>query len=190
MIDLVSNNYFVGTLDTECYGVLLDMLTSIFSMLKSNSTTAKTSWAGVLGFILLISSSSLALAGDKSETYKLRINTKSSNSTDTWSLAGVEANEEWAVIKVKDGKEFKIYHSTLLANKTWGTRQWFDHPVTAMRVCQTDGFEKKDCQVIESDTMTMPKGMSIHNLSIDFKYSESGQSFTKNVTVAKDAKPE
>jgi hypothetical protein len=180
----------MGTLNIECYGVLLDMLTSIFSMSNLNLNTVKPTCASILGCIFLLSSSALALAGDKPDTYKLRINSKSSASTDTWSLSGVEANEEWAVIKVKDGKEFKIYHSTLLANKTWGTRQWFDHPVTAMKVCQTDGFEKKDCQVVESDTMVMPKGMSIHNLSIDFKYSESGQSFTKNVTVAKDAKPE
>jgi hypothetical protein len=94
------------------------------------------------------------------------------------------------VIKVKGNKEFKIYHTTYLENKTWGTRQWFDHPVTDMRICMTDGFEKKDCKVVNSDTANIPEGMSLHNLSIDFKYSESGRSFTKNVTVAKDAKPE
>jgi hypothetical protein len=168
----------------------MDMLTSIyFHMIKSTRKTVRVSLIGILGFGILLSNFSIAFAGEKSDTYKLRIDTKSSVSTDTWSLSGFEANEEWAVIKVK-GREFKIYHSTLLVNKTWGSRQWFDHPVTAMKVCLTDGFEKKDCQVIESDTMTMPKGISIHNLSIDFKYSESGRSFTKNITVAKDAKPE
>jgi hypothetical protein len=175
---------------TICYDVLIDMFTSNSPMIKSNKKTVKVAWAGILSSILMLSSSSIAVAGEKSDTYKLRIDSKSSASTDTWSLSGSEANEEWAVIRVKDGREFKIYHSTLLVNKTWGTRQWFDHPVTAMKVCLTDGFEKKDCQVVESDTMKMPKGMSIHNLSIDFKYSESGRSFTKNVTVAKDAKPE
>jgi hypothetical protein len=163
------------------------MLTSIFN---SNKKIAKVFWASILGSIFLISNYSIALAGEKQDTYKLRLNTRSSASTDTWSLNGAEANEEWAVIKVKNNKEFKIYHATLLVNKLWGTRQWFDHPVTAMRICLTDGFEKKNCQVVDSDTATIPQGMTINNLSIDFKYSESGQSFTKNITVAKDAKPE
>jgi hypothetical protein len=167
------------------------MLNSFFSMLIPNKRTTQISWIGIYSFIFLLSSYSTTLATEKQEVYKLRLNVNSSiGSADGWNLNGKEANEEWVVIKVKGNKEFKIYHTTYLENKTWGTRQWFDHPVTDMRICMTDGFEKKDCKVVNSDTANIPEGMSLHNLSIDFKYSESGRSFTKNVTVAKDAKPE
>jgi hypothetical protein len=164
------------------------MLTSIFSMVNPNK---KTAWASIFSFIFVIANYSTTLATEKQEVYKLRLNVKSSiGSADRWNLNGSEANEEWVVITVKANKEFKIYHTTYLENKTWGTRQWFDHPVTDMKICLTDGFDKKDCKVVNSDTATIPEGMSLHNLSIDFKYSESGQSFTKSIMVAKDAKPQ
>ena len=165
------------------------MLTSPVSMLTPNRQTTKLSWVSIFTCIFLLANCSTTFATEKQEVYKLRLNVKSSiGSADRWNLNGAEANEEWVVITVKENKEFKIYHTTYLENKTWGTRQWFDHPVTDMKICLTDGFDKKDCKVVNSDTATIPEGMKIHNLSIDFKYSESGQSFTKSIMVAKDAK--
>lgn len=167
------------------------MLALIFSILNPNKRVAKFSLIGIFSSILILSNYPTSLASGKEEVYKIRLNVQASiGSADTWSLNGAEANEEWVVIKVKNSKEFKIYHTTYVENKTWGSRQWFDHPVTAMRICLTDGFEKKDCKVIDSDTSIIPEGMSLHNLSIDFKYSESGRSFTKNIVIAKDAKPQ
>jgi hypothetical protein len=166
------------------------MLTSILAMLHPNQKIAKLA-ISISSLIFLFANYSTAVAGEKEDVYKLRLNVQASiGSADGWNLNGAEANEEWVVIKVKDNKEFNIYHATYLENKTWGTRRWFDHPVTAMRICLTDGFEKKDCKVVNSDTTTIPEGMTIHDLSIDFKYSESGRSFTKNITIAKDAKPQ
>jgi hypothetical protein len=160
-------------------------------MLTLNKNLSKFSWVCGSSLVFFLAICSTAFAGEGRETYKIRLGVNASiGSADMWNLNGKEANEEWVVITVKDKKEFKIYHTTYLENKTWGTRQWFDHPVTDMRICLSDGFEKKDCKVINSDTAHMSEGMSLHNLSIDFKYSESGRSFTKNITVAKDAKPE
>lgn len=167
------------------------MLTSFFPMLKSNQKTAKIALIGVFSSIFLLVSHASSLAEQNQKTYKLRLNVQSSiGSADGWNLNGAEANEEWVVISLKNSKEFKIYHTTYVENKTWGTRRWFDHPVTGMRICLSDGFEKKDCKIVESDTTIIPEGKYLHDLSIDFKYSESGRSFTKNITIAKDAKPE
>lgn len=167
------------------------MLKLIFSTLVSNRTVGKIYGASLVSFIFLISNYSIALATDKEKVYKVRLNTNPSvGSVDIWNLNGREASEEWIVIKVTGNKQFKIYHSTYLVNKTWKTRQWFDHPVTAMKICLTDGFEKKDCKVVNSDTATIPEGASLHNLSIDFKYSESGRSFSRSIEIAKDIKPE
>jgi hypothetical protein len=153
-----------------------------------NRSNAKQYLAAIISSILLVSSLSIANAGEKEDTYKLRINTQSTGDTSGWGMDGTDS-EEWVVLKVKENRSFQIYHTSLVMNKFWGTRQWFDHPVTSMRICVTDGFEKKDCQVVESDTATIPNGKQLHDLSIDFKYSESGRSLTKNVSIAKDAKP-
>ena len=165
------------------------MFISAFTKFGANRKNAKQYLASVVSSILLISSYSAALAADPEITYKIRVNTQSSADSSGWSMIGAENSEEWVVLKVKDNTSFKIYHTSLVVNTTWGTRQWFDHPVTSMRICMTDGFEKKDCKVVESDTATIPTGKKLHDLSIDFKYSESGRSFTKNVAIAKDAKP-
>ncbi len=154
-----------------------------------NRNNAKQYLAAMISSILLVSSLSVANAVEKEDTYKLRVNTQSTGNASGWSMNGTEDSEEWVVLKVRENKSFQMYHTSLVMNKFWGTRQWFDHPVTSMRICLTDGFEKKDCQVVESDTSTIPTGKKLHDLSIDFKYSESGRSFTKNVSIAKDAKP-
>jgi hypothetical protein len=165
------------------------MLTSAFTKFNPSRKNVRKYLATTVSCVLLISSYSAALGADKEDTYKLRVSTQSTGNASGWSLNGTEDSEEWVVMKVKDNRSFKMYHTSLVMNKMWGTRQWFDHPVTSMRICLTDGFEKKDCQVIESDTATIPAGKKLHDLSIDFKYSESGRSFTKNVSIAKDAKP-
>jgi hypothetical protein len=165
------------------------MSISALPKLDLNRSNAKQYFAAIISSILLVSSLPVANAAEKEDTYKLRVNTQSTGNASGWSMNGTEDSEEWVVLKVKENKSFQMYHTSLVMNKMWGTRQWFDHPVTSMRICLTDGFEKKDCQVVESDTSTIPRGKKLHDLSIDFKYSESGRSFTKNVSIAKDAKP-
>jgi hypothetical protein len=167
------------------------MFTSILSMLIPSKKILKVSQIGICSFAFLLSSYSTTLGTEKREVYKFRLNVNLlSGTADMWNLSGREAIEEWVVIKIKNKKEFEIYHTTYLENKTWKTRQWFDHPVTEMKICAIDGFEKNNCKVVNSDTTTIPEGLALHDLSIDFKYSESGRSFTKNITVAKDAKSE
>jgi hypothetical protein len=151
--------------------------------------TAQKSWLGVFSLAFLLSSFSPTMAAENQITYKIKLGEQSSGDASIFNFNGVDTAEEFVVIKVT-GKQFKIYHTTHVVNKSWFTNRWFDHPVTAMKICVTDGFEKKDCNVVNSDTSTIPEKLTISDLSIDFKYTESDRSLTRNIVVAKDAKPE
>lgn len=155
---------------------------------KSHKKTAQKYWLSALSAVFLLSSFSTTLAAEKQITYKIKLGEQSSEG-GLFNFNGSDTGSEFVVIKLTD-KQFKIYHTTLVVNRAWFTSRWFDHPVTAMKICITDGFDKKDCKIIDSDTATIPNNLTIHDLSIDFKYTESDRVFTKNIIVAKDAKPE
>jgi hypothetical protein len=123
-------------------------------------------------------------------TYKRRLPITLTNNDV---VDGYEANDgyhtSWVVVKVNSNREFKIYHTTHLTRGRLFSR-WFDHPVTAMKICLTDGFDASNCKVVNSDTATIPEGKTISDLSISFKYTESGKEYRDTLTIPRDAKPE
>jgi len=134
----------------------------------------------------------MAAAIAQEAVYKVRlrdVSTGNANQASVFSSGDLD-REEWVVVTVVDNKQVKVRHSTSVKNKFWGTRQWHDHPATALRVCVSDGFDKKDCQTATSDTVALPAGKSIYDVAIDFKYSEGGNLYTRSVQLTPEVKPQ
>jgi len=141
---------------------------------------------------ILASQLVMTIANAADTTYKVRlrdVSTGNANQASVFSSGDLD-REEWVVVTITDKKQLKVRHSTSVKNKFWGTRQWFDHPATAIRVCETDGFDKKNCQTADSDIVAMPEGKKIHEVAIDFKYSEGGNLYTRSIQLSRDLKPE
>lgn len=141
---------------------------------------------------LVVSQVVMAAAIAQEVTYKVRlrdVSTGNANQASVFSSGDLD-REEWVVVTVIDNKQIKVRHSTSVKNKIWGTRQWYDHPATALRVCLTDGFDKKDCQTSNSDTVTLPPGKSVYDVAVDFKYSEGGSLYTRSFQLTPEVKPE
>ena len=102
---------------------------------------------------------------------------------------GDKDREEWVVVTVINNQQIKLRHATNIENKFWGTRQWYDHPAIAIRICDINQFDSSDCQNSQGDTAILPDGKSIHDFQIDFKYSEGGAIYTRSVQIASNAKP-
>lgn len=124
------------------------------------------------------------------EIYKVKLSdqTGSFGQGSVFSSSDMDRGE-WVVLTVTDGKTLKVKHTTNTMNKFWGTRKWFDHPATAVRICLSDGFETKDCQTAEGDTIELPAGKKIHDFQIDLKYTERETVYKRSLQVAKDMKP-
>jgi hypothetical protein len=97
------------------------------------------------------------------------------------------SRQEWLVIQV-DGQKVKIRHTTSIANFV-GLRTWHDHPATMIRLCDGNGFELKNCKTTQGDTATLPKGKSIYDVVIDFKYVEGGLTLNKTFQLSPHLKP-
>ena len=102
---------------------------------------------------------------------------------------GDKDREEWVVVTLIDNQEVKIRHATNIENKFWGTRQWYDHPAIAIRVCDVTLFDSNECLTTEGDTTLLPEGKTIHDVQFDFKYSEGGAIYTRSIQIGSDAKP-
>jgi hypothetical protein len=136
------------------------------------------------------STTSKSTAFQTAATYKRRLFYTLTNNETADTLYLNDGNHtSWAVVKINSRREFKVYHTTHLTRGMLVNR-WFDHPVIAMKVCVTDGFDTSDCKVVESDTATIPEGKTISDLSISIRYSESGDEYTDTFKIPKDAKPE
>jgi hypothetical protein len=124
------------------------------------------------------------------EIYKVKLTDQSGsfNQGSVFSSNDLDRGE-WVVLTVTDGKTLKVKHTTNTMNKFWGNRKWFDHPATALRVCLSDGFETKDCQSAEGDTIALPPGKQLHELQIDLKYIERDTVYKRSLQVAKETKP-
>jgi hypothetical protein len=124
------------------------------------------------------------------EIYKVKLSdqTGSFGQGSVFSSSDMDRGE-WVVLTITDGKMLKVKHTTNTMNKFWGTRKWFDHPATAVRICLSDGFETKDCQTAEGDTIELPAGKKIHDFQIDLKYTERETVYKRSLQVAKDMKP-
>ncbi|BAU10794.1 hypothetical protein LEP3755_12860 [Leptolyngbya sp. NIES-3755] len=100
---------------------------------------------------------------------------------------------EWAVVTVTDGKTVTIRHATRIENMI-GMSRWFDHKVTAIRMCNGESFDtndtKKDCTITKGNTVRLPAGKAVNDVSFDFKYTEGGIGYTRNVQISPEMKPE
>ncbi|MBE9009979.1 hypothetical protein IQ250_07145 [Pseudanabaenaceae cyanobacterium LEGE 13415] len=89
------------------------------------------------------------------ETYKIQLR-EISQPADNDSFArslGFKRDRgraEWAVVTLTDRKTVKIRHATRIGEIF--SYRWFDHPVTAIRMCNGESFDtndtKKDCTII------------------------------------------
>jgi hypothetical protein len=120
--------------------------------------------------------------------YKIRLRDAATGNARQWSFfsPGDADREEWVVVTVT-GKLVKVRHATNIENKLWGNRQWYDHPATALRICDASQFEALNCQTVQGDTILLPEGKTIHDVQIDFKYSEGGGIYTRSVQIPADA---
>jgi hypothetical protein len=131
------------------------------------------------------------------ETYKIQLR-EISQPADNDSFAASlgfkrdRGRAEWAVVTLTDSKTVKIRHATRIGEIF--SYRWFDHPATAIRMCNGESFDtndsKKDCTIIKGDTVTLPQGKMLQDISFDFKYTEGGIVYTRNVQVSPDMKPE
>ncbi len=159
--------------------------------MKPNTTIIKTSLLG-LSAVLLLSSPLKTLASEVKYKYQLDVLVTNEYGNDSfqgvYSCGSVECRD-WAVVKVKDGQQFSVYHTT---EKLRGFgRRWTDRPVKAMKICVTNGFELSNCNVVKSDTATIPNGMTIHDLSIELLYNQNGRdSRSISFTIPRNKKPE
>ena len=100
---------------------------------------------------------------------------------------------EWAVVSVIDQTTVKLRHATRVS-KMFGLSNWFDHKVTAIRMCQGESFDtndtKKDCTIHKGDTVKLPKGKTVHDMTFDVKFTEGGIPYTRSVQVSEDRTPE
>jgi hypothetical protein len=122
--------------------------------------------------------------------YKLRLRDAATGNFRQGNIfsPGDKDREEWIVVTVINNQQIKVRHATNIENKFWGTRQWYDHPALAIRICAVEQFDLNDCQTTQGDTVILPEGKTIHELQIDFKYSEGGALYTRSVQIPKDAK--
>jgi hypothetical protein len=148
--------------------------------------------SSVLSSLLVSQLVWVAAAIAKDVVYKVRLRDVATGNADQTSVfsSGDLDREEWVVVTVMDSNQIQVRHSTSVKNKIWGTRQWYDHPATAIRACLTDGFDKKDCQTAEGDTVALPAGKSVYDVVIDFKYSEGGALYTRSIQLSREIKPE
>lgn len=131
-----------------------------------------------------------ATAQAAEEIYKVKLTDQTGSLGQGSVLSSSDLDRgEWVVLTVTDGKTLKVKHTTNTMNKFWGTRKWFDHPATAVRICLSDGFETKDCQTAEGDTIALPAGKKVHDFQIDLKYTERETVYKRSLQVAKDIKP-
>jgi hypothetical protein len=99
---------------------------------------------------------------------------------------------EWAVVTVIDKKQVKIRHATRIQNMI-GMSKWFDHNVTAIRICNGEAFDtndtKKDCTTHKGDIVDLPAGKTVNDVTFDFKFTEGGVPYTRSTQIAPELKP-
>jgi hypothetical protein len=140
----------------------------------------------VVPIFIVIALSTPTLAAD---VYKLQVVSDGRSGTLPFTPIPVDTSrQEWVVITV-NGRKVQIRHTTTVANFV-GMRSWYDHPATLIRLCVEEGFEHKNCQTTKGDIATLPKGKTIYDMGVDFKYEEGGVVVTRNFQLSPDFKPE
>jgi hypothetical protein len=144
----------------------------------------------LLSSIMTVISGWSAIAAETVYKIRMRDATPGNVNPGVFASSGDLDREEWVILTVIDNKQAKIRHTTGIKNQTWFNRTWFDHPATAIRMCVTDGFDKRDCQTIKGDTIPLPQGRALHELSFDFQYTEGGAVYNRSVQVTPETKPQ
>ncbi|GAL91558.1 hypothetical protein N44_02261 [Microcystis aeruginosa NIES-44] len=131
-----------------------------------------------------------AFIGEK--VYKMRLRDAPTGNIGQQSIfsPGDLDREEWVVVTLINNQRIKVRHATNVMNKFWGTRKWYDHPATAIRLCAIDGFDTSDCVTAQGDTIDLPEGKTINDVQIDFKYVEGGSVYTRTVQIAPGTLPD
>ena len=131
-------------------------------------------------------------------TYKIELREISQPAdNDTFAIANGfkkdRGRSEWAVVNITDSTTVKLRHATRIANFI-GISNWHDHKVTAVRMCLGESFDtndtKKDCTIHKGDTVKLPKGKTVHDVTFDIKFTEGGIPYTRSVQVSEDRTPE
>lgn len=130
--------------------------------------------------------------------YKVKLRADSSASIDDFSADVITGGllggrSSWVVVKVS-GNKVSLLHSTRLGSLI-GKSRWFDHKVIAIRMCAADAFDdtadaKKNCTTVKSDTIELPAGKSIYDVSLDFRYVEGGAPYKNTVQITSEMQPE
>jgi hypothetical protein len=155
--------------------------------MKPDATVIKNSLLGC-STLFLLSSPLETLASEVKYKYPLDVLLTDNSITRVYSCGSVECRD-WAIVKVKDGQQFSVYHTTEKLRGFGG--RWTDRSVKAMKICTTNGFELSNCNVVKSDTATIPNGLTIHDLSIELLYNQNGRdSRTTSFTIPSNQKPE
>jgi hypothetical protein len=82
-----------------------------------------------------------------------------------------------------EGPTLKIAHVTKFIDPVFGPYNEFVHPVTAIKKCDFDGFDKTNCAVEKGDIVILPEGKKASDYSFQIAYSESGLRFQADVSV-------
>ena len=124
--------------------------------------------------------------------YKIRLRDAATGNVNQEGIfsPGDKDREEWVVVTLINNQQVKVRHATNIQNKFWGTRQWYDHPAIAIRICDVNQFDYSDCLNSQGDIAVLPEGKTIHDVQIDFKYSEGGAIYTRSVQISPDAEPD
>jgi hypothetical protein len=139
-----------------------------------------------------------AEAAPEEVTYKIEIRPQNGGNGEDGGFnivtAGlVKGRSEWAVVKVLNGNQVKILHTTRIAGIV-GNSRWFDHKPIALRMCVADSFDvtdsKKNCKTVKSDTIDLPADKSLYDLSFDFRYIEGGHPYVQTIQISPDMQPE
>jgi len=99
------------------------------------------------------------------------------------------SRSEWAVITVTQSTIVQIKQATRLS-KPFGLHTWIDHAVTAVRVCKGTSRDLKNCTVYTQNTFTLPKGSSVKDFIVDFRFTEDNVVQQRSVQVPRNRLPE
>lgn len=163
-------------------------------MLNLPRGLSKSAVVGAASIAFLISGALSAVAGEIRYKYQLPITLTDGSKVMTYRETEYQnlTIRSWAVVTVRDNRAFSVYHSTERLQGWFG--KWFDHPVKAMKICLTNGFELSNCEVVSTDTAIIPQGRTIHDLSIEIIYFESinGSNRDQRITfnIPAETKPE
>jgi hypothetical protein len=125
------------------------------------------------------------------ETYKIELR-EIAKPSDNSDFEKDEGRSEWVIITVINQKQMKIRHATRISNLI-GFSRWFDHNVTAIRMCSGEAFDfndtPKDCTIHKGNVVDLPVNKTVNDFTFDFKFTEGGIPYTRSTQISPELKP-